>query len=222
MATPSKVEGAGNNSTAQNVFRVTFSEATSNSPMLKAFDDSSATTVLGRAFIGTAGNGNKPLMSAVATTDGAPVAAWKPATATAGGATINRLKGNDSYVILSAAPVSAGGNVRFNLCWELPSDIPIAPPLPPGDPSYTIDSLYAAFSLDFSYSGSIPVLTWEFNDYSEGGTEAVPFWTTMVSGFSNNDQLLPANAGSSPSNITMHKPPSGVIDIGEVWVVTKP
>lgn len=221
MAAPSKVVGAANNSTARNVFRVTFSEATSNSPMLKAFDDSSATTVLGRAFIGTAGNGNKPIMSAIATTDVAPVSAWKPASATAGGAIANRMKGSTNYVILSAAPVLAGGSIMFNVCWELPSDIPIAPPYTPGHPSYTTNSLYVAWLLDFSYSGSTPVLTWEFNDFAEGGTEGVPFWTTLTAGFSYNDQIQPANTGSTPANVTMNKPPAGVTDIGEVWVVTK-
>lgn len=221
MAISTKVEGAGNNSTAQNVFRVTFSEDLSAAPALKYFDDSSATTVLGRPFIGTAGNGGKPIVAAVATTDAAPVADWKPVTATAGGATANLLKGNTSYVDLSSAAPLSGESVMFNLCWSIPSDLPIAPPLPPSDPAYTINSLYATLSLDIAYSGSVPVLTWEINDFSGGGTEETPSWTTMVSGFSNNDQILPANTGSTPANVTMNKPPTGVIDIGEVWVVTK-
>src|SRR3989304_2653063 len=116
MAIPNKATGAGTGSTAQNVFRITFSQALSAVPTLEAWDNSNFNTTTLEIFTGTAVNGTKPMLSAVSTTNGAPTSSWKPTTAAAGGATINRLKGNTNYVNLAAAAPGAGDTVRFNLC----------------------------------------------------------------------------------------------------------
>jgi len=206
MAIPGKVAGAGNNSLAQNVFKVTFSQALSAVPTLEAWDDFNFNATTHEVFAGTAGNGNIPMISAVATTDGAPANAdWKPAAPTSGGATINRLKGTDYYVNLAAAPPGAGESVRFNLCWEIPYDASI-----PAD-------LDAVFIIRYSYSGAAPILTWYFNDEDAGGTEASPVWTQLTPGPSGN-VLKPTDAGVSSSNLVLHKPPSGTVDNPELWV----
>src|SRR6266403_959451 len=98
MAIPSNVVGAGNNSSAVNPFKVTFSNALSASPTLESWDDSTFVTTIKEQFVGTGANGNIPYVSAVATTQGAPSSNWKPASPTAGGAIANRLKGTTNFV----------------------------------------------------------------------------------------------------------------------------
>jgi hypothetical protein len=170
MSVPSKVVGACNNSTAQNVFRIVFSEATSNPPKLEAWDDFSFSTTDKEVFTGTVGNGSKPIFVAVATTDAAPSSSWVPSAAVAGGDVANRMKGTDSYINLSAAAIAATEAVRFNVNWEIPFDASI-----PAD-------MEAIIVCRFSYTGAAPILTWEFNDSVAGGTEASPIWTTITPG----------------------------------------
>jgi len=208
MAIPSKVVGGGNNSVAYNVFKITFSEATSDAPRLEAWDDYAFNTVNHEVFSGTTGNSLKPMIGAVATTDSPSISSdWMPVSATAGGATINRLKGDTNYVNLDNAAVSASGSVLFNLNWEIPYDASI-----PSD-------LAAVLVIRFSYSGTAPVLTWAFNDNDGGGTEGTPVWTTITPGVAGN-KIKPADAGSTPSTVVLHRPVSSVQDCGEVWVVT--
>lgn len=207
MAIPSKIVGAANNSTAQNVIKVTFSEATSNVPTLEAWDDFSFNAVTHEIFTGTTGNTNLPMLSAVATTVGAPASDWVPASVVAGGATINRLKGDVNYVNLSAAALLALDSVLFNLCWTIPFDAAI-----PSD-------MEAVLVLRFEYTGAAPVLTWEFNDDDGGGTEGTPVWTTITAGTSGH-RIVPTDAGATSGTLILHRPVSGVIDCGEVWVTT--
>jgi hypothetical protein len=206
MAIPGRIVNAGNNSDKQNVIKVVFSQPTSTIPTLEAWDDENFNTVANQVFAGTTGNGSKPMISAVATTNAAPASAWKPSSAAGGGATINRLKGNTNYVNLHSRALSGTGeNVRFNLCWELPYDTDI-----PAD-------LDAVFILKYSYSGSAPILTWYYNDGDAGGTESVPVWVAITSGVSGN-VLRPADAGCSSSSIVLHKPVSSTVDNPELWV----
>jgi hypothetical protein len=130
-----------------------------------------------------------------------------PASVTVGGATINRLKGSTNYVNLDNAAVPAAGTVRFNLNWEIPYDASI-----PSD-------LAAVLVVRFSYSGTAPILTWAFNDNDGGGTEGTPVWTTITPGVAGN-KIKPADTGSTPSTVVLHRPVSSVQDCGEVWVVT--
>jgi len=206
MSVPSKVVGSANNSSAQNVFKITFSEATSDAPRLEAWDDFSFSTTTKEVFAGTVGNGSKPILCGVATTDAAPASGWVPAAATAGGATINRMEGSTSYLDLAAAAVAAAGAVRFNLDWEIPYDATI-----PAD-------MDAVIVCRFSYTGAAPVLTWEFNDDVAGGSEASPVWTTITPGDLGH-VLRPGDSGSTAANLVIHRPISGVADSAEVWVV---
>ena len=211
MSVPGQVKGAGNNSAAQNVIKVVFSEATADVPLLKAWDDTNLNSILHEIFTGTTGNGSKPILSAVATTDGAPASAWKPSTPVAGGATINRLKGNTNFVNLSAAAIIQGGSVRYNLCWEMPNDVTV-----PQDPDAE-KCMDLVFIIEFTASGLTPTLTWYFNDENAGGTEAVPVWTQMTAGASGYF-FIPTDAGVSSPNLTLHKPQSGTQDNPELWI----
>lgn len=206
MAIPSKVTGAGNNSSARNVFRVAFSQNLSANPTLESWDDATFSTTNREQFTGTTGNGNKPELSAVATTDSAPAAAWKPASPAAGGAVINRLLGLTNFVNLSTVIPVAGGIVSFNLDFEIPFDTTV--------PSITN---FGVLAVRFSFSGATPTLTWQFNDNSAGGSEGAPAWTTLSPGAAGNF-IRPADAGVSSANVVVTRPPSSVIDAAEVWV----
>lgn len=206
MSIPSKVTGAGNSSSAQNVFRIQFSQALSGNPTLESWDDSTFSTTTREQFTGTAVNGNIPYLSAVATTDSGPVSNWKPVAPVAGGATINRLLGLTNFVNLSTVIPIAGGFVRFNLDFEIPSDAAV--------PS---TNTFGVLACRFSYSGATPSLTWQFNDNSAGGTEGAPQWTTLTPGAAGNF-IRPADSSATSSNVVVTKPLSGVADAGAVWV----
>lgn len=206
MGIPTKVVGGGEASTAQNVFKITFSTALSTAPRLKAFDNYALNTVAHDCFVGTTGNGSKPMMAAVGTTDSAPSANWHPSSATAGGATINLLKGDVNYVNLSASAPGAGASVLYNLSWEIPFDLPIAP-----------SNIACVFFCEFDYSGSAPVLTWYCNDDAGGGTEGTPVWTQLTAG-DGGTLVRPADAGVSSSNIVINRPVAGTIKSAEIWV----
>lgn len=209
MAIPSRVQGAGNNSTAQNVFRITFSQALSAPPTLESWDDSTFSATTKEMFAGTTVNGNIPFLSAVATTDGAPASAWKPAAPTAGGAVANRLKGTTNFVDLSVAAPGAGGTVRFNLVWEIPSDATVP----------ATNTLNGVLAVRFSFSGADPTLTWAYNDADAGGTEGAPVFTVITPGASGNF-IRPADAGATSASVVFTKPTSGVADSPEVWVTS--
>ena len=206
MSVPSKTVGAANGSAAQNVFRITFSEATSDNPRLEAWDDFSFSTYAKEIFTGSSGNGSKPILAAVATTDAAPATDWVPASAGSNGAVAQRLRGDLAWMNLSTSPVAAAGAVRFNLNWEIPFDATI-----PAD-------MDAIIVCRFSYTGAAPVLVWEFNDDVAGGSEASPVWTQITPGVTGH-VLRPGDSGSSSENLVIHRPISGVADSAEVWVI---
>ena len=178
MAIPNRAVGYGTGSTAQNVFRLTFSTALSQAPAYEAYD-SAATfpavgtdlTVAKKIFAGTAGNSNKPMLSLVATTSAAPSSAWMPAAATGGSANPNRLKGTTNYVTDPTTP-GAGGIIRWNMVCELPSDL-----VPATDNAEMTHDLL----IRYTFTGATPTLTFAFND-AVSGTEATPTWTSITPG----------------------------------------
>lgn len=205
MSIPSKVTGAGNNSSAQNVFRIQFSQGLSANPTLESWDDSTFSSTTREQFTGTPVNGSIPYVSGIATTDGAPLSNWKPAVI-AGGAVANRLLGTTNFVNLSTVIPVAGGIVRFNLDFEIPSDATV--------PS---TNTFGVLACRFSFSGATPSLTWQFNDNSAGGTEGAPQWTTLTPGAAGNF-IRPADSTATSSNVVVTKPTSGVADSGAIWV----
>ena len=206
MSIPAQVVGAGNNSSAANPFQVVFSQALSAIPTLEAWDDATFSTTAKEWTAGTGGSGNLPYISAVATTNGAPIANWKPTVLTAGGATINRLRGTTNYVNLSTSIPGAGGSVRFNLDFEIPSDATV--------PS---TNTFGVLAVRYSYSGAQPSLTFQFNDTSAGGTDGAPQFTNITPGAAGNFIRM-ADAGSTGSSVVFTKPTSSVLSAAQIWV----
>jgi len=208
VAIPSQVVNAGNNSSNQNIFKITFSQALTAPPTLESWDDATFSTTNKEQFTGTATNGNIPYVSAVATTDVAPSSNWKPSSPTAAGAVANRLKGTTNFVNLTVNTPTAGGAVRFNLDFEIPVDATV--------PSTTT---FGVLACRFSYAGATPTLTWQYNDVSAGGTEGAPQWTNITPGAGGNF-IRPADAGTTSAFVAVTKPTSGVLDAAQVWVTS--
>ena len=205
MAIPAKATGYGNNSTARNVFRVLFSQALSSAPKYEGYDGGtypavgSGTTVANDVFVGTAGNSNKPMLSLVDTSSGAPASNWKPASASAGSANPNRMKGQTNFVTATATP-GAGGTITFNMVLEVPSD------------ATTSSTMAHDLLVRYTYTGSAPTLTWAFNE----GTEGTPTWTTLTPGTHGMRHTRSGTAGGGPylANI----PASSTEDTAEGWI----
>jgi len=205
MAIPNKATGYGNNSTATNVFRITFSTALSSAPKYEAYDGGtypavgSATTTANTVLAGTAGNSNKSMICLV-DTNSAPTSSWKPASATGGSANPNRLKGTTNFVTAGNTP-GAGGVVKFNMVIEVPSD------------ATTSSTMAFDLLIRYTYTGSAPSLTWAFND---GGTEGAPTWTNLTPGTHGIRHTRAGVSGGGPylANI----PASGTEDTAEGWI----
>lgn len=213
MSIPNNATGAGNNDAA-NVFKIIFSQALSTAPKYEAWDnsqtfpakDASGSTTAKEIFTGTAGNSSKPMLYLVDTNAGAssPGSDWKPSTATAGSANPNRLKGTTNYVTAQNTP-DASEFITFNIGLEAPYDATV--------PSSS--STAHIIQIRYTYTGSAPSLTWQFNE----GTEGSPSWTTLTPG---THGLRYCNTGTSwaagPYKLTL--PESSVTDAGEVGVTT--
>jgi hypothetical protein len=206
---PNKATGAGNNNAA-NVFKITFSTAVSTPPKLEAWDNSQAfpakdaagATTAKEIFTGTTGNGSKPMIYLAATTSAAPGANWKPASATAGSANPNRLKGSTNYVTDPTTP-GAGDAILFNLGAEVPYDAAVP----------STSSMAHMIQVRYTYTGAAPTLTWAFNE----GTEGSPSWSTITPG---THGLRYCNSSTSwaagPYKLTL--PAASVVDAGEIGV----
>lgn len=203
MSIPGKVCGAGNASGYANVIRITFTgqDFLNNPIVLEAWDDETICTTNNDIFVGTALNGNIPMLSGAWVNF--PLGPnWKPAVPIAGGANPNRIKGSTNYV-----NIGSYGMYEFlvNLCWEIPCDI-ICPA-----------SLSCILVLKYTYTGPPPVIIWEFNDETDGGEPYSPRWTEIVSG-SLGYVFKPTDAGVSPGNLILTRPLSGMLDNPEMWV----
>lgn len=209
MAIPNKATGYGNNSTARNVFGVLFSQALSSLIKYEAYDNDqtfpavdTVTTTNNTVLAGTAGNSNKSMVCLVDTTNAAPVSAWKPASATAGEANPNRLKGTTSYVEQDGSVLGSGGRATYNMVIEIPSD------------TQTSDSMGFDLLVRYTYTGTAPTVTFQFNE----GTEGTPSWTSLTIG---THGVKHCRSGSSaPSNLYANIPLSGTEDTAEGWVTT--
>ena len=213
MAIPLKVSGAGNNSAARNVYKVVFSQALSAAPVYKAWDnsqtfpsrDTSGSTTNKEIFTGTAGNGNKPMLSLVDTSTAAPNSAWKPTSATSGSANPNRLKGSSNYVTATKVP-TANDYITFNMCLEVPYDATVP----------STSTMNAILEITYAYTGTAPVVSW----YANEGTESSPTWTQLTPG---THGIRFCNASASTSDSTTWKltlPATGTVDDGAQLVTT--
>ena len=208
MSIPFKISTMGNQN-ARNAFKVVFSEALAQPPKLEAWDnsqtfpakDSYGATTAKKIFTGTTGNGSIPMLYAIATTSSSPGADWKPTTATAGGATANRLKGSTNYVVNPTTP-TAGSHILFNVGLKVPYDA-----------GTTAGDMDHVLQIRYTFSGNTPSVTF----YGNSGTEASPSWT----------QIVPNNHGIHFCDISIEGdyyltlPESGVSDAQNIWVTSK-
>lgn len=211
MALPAIAVGYGNNSTAQNVFRLTYSQALSSQPDWECYDGSgsfpttgSANTVLNTIFTGTAGNGNIPMLALVATSSSAPSSAWLPGSPTSGAATANRMKGLTNYVLDPTTP-GAGGSIRWNMVLEVPSD------------ATTSSTMSVDLLNRYTYTGSSPSLTFQVNDFGAGGSEGSPSWTAFVPG---TNGIRHCRTGTSAGGPYLADIPTSSVEVTTVGVVS--
>lgn len=205
MAIPNKATGGCNNSTAQNVFRVLFTQPLAAAPKLEVWDTSALTTYAKQAVVGTSGNSGIPLIYAIETTDQIPASNWKPAAMTSGSAYTNRLRGNIAWVTLCTGAVGANEAVRFNIGLEVPYDATVP----------STNTLDPVIAIRYTYASGAPSVTFSFNE----GTEGTPTWTTITSGAAGHKVRF-GDAGSAAGTVSMARPGAGVSDSGEVWVTT--
>lgn len=180
MAIPFAAVGYGNNSTARNVFGVNFQYACSSLVKYEAYDNDqtfpatdSVTTTTNVVLAGTTGNSNKSMVCLIDTSNATPTSAWKPASATAGEANPNRLKGTTNYVEQDgSAPAGNSGSytstpeVTFNMVIEVPSD------------TETTDAMGFDVRIVYTYTGTDPNPKFQANE----GTEGSPTWTDLTIG----------------------------------------
>jgi len=208
MSLPFKITTIGNQNT-RNVFRVSFSTALALPPKIEAWDNAKTfpkrttygATTAKQIFVGTAGNGNIPMLYAVATTNAAPGANWKPTAATAGGVTKNRLKGSTNYIVDPTTP-GAGESITFNLGAEVPCDALM-----------TTGLMDFSLQVRYFFSGSAPIVTLAGNS----GTETSPNWETITPELTGI-QLCDLSV-EGDYNLTL--PESGTTDAQVAWITYK-
>jgi len=205
MAIPFKITGAGNQD-ARYVFKVTFSDALTSAPRIEAWDNPETfpaktfvggVTVAKEIFTGTEGNGNIPMLYAVATTSATPGDNWKPTSATAGDANPNRLMGNTNYVSDPTTP-SAGESIYFNIGAEIPHDATVP----------STSSLAHVIQIRYQYSGPSPTVSF----YANEGTEDSPTWTELTPG-TNGLRYCDAGTNFAGGEYILSLPESGTIDV---------
>lgn len=178
-----QIQAAGNQDT-QNAFRAVFTGADqSDVPQLQAWNDHNLNTATQECLIGTPANGSKSFVAAKSTHAGAAGAAWATGLAqTAGGATANRLKGNESFVVLGAAPPIAPFPVNrpFNMAMLIPSDAT------PGSLG-----MQPRLAVKMFYAGAAPTCAFEYN----AGTEGSPNWQPLTSSPKGTD--MPIGVGNT-------------------------
>jgi hypothetical protein len=208
MSLPFKVSTIGNQNRA-NAFRVTFSEGLALPPRIEAWDNDQVfpkrttygATTAKQIFTGTDGNGNIPMLYAAATTSAAPGSNWKPSSATAGGATINRLKGSTSYIVDPTTP-NAGESIKFNLGVEVPYDAVT-----------TVSEMNYTIQVRYFFSGDAPTITFAGNS----GTESSPVWETIPAGLIG----VRLCDYSIEGDYYLTLPESGVVDAQNAWITYK-
>ena len=192
--------------TKTNVMAIKFSTAVTGG-RLTAWDDISRTSTSKEILNGTTemGTGNNSWLRAGVTatdvTEGAGAGSLPSGFNTQVKTTTTfQLKGDARYVTFNA--VSAGNQVRFVVAFYIPSDA--------GAGTTGHDPV---FTCRYTYTGSAPTVTWQFNT----GTEGSPTWTTWGSSYSGY--------GTGPNTTTTQLDPvtapgTGVAFVDEFWVQT--
>ncbi|MFA5376509.1 MAG: hypothetical protein WC455_12255 [Dehalococcoidia bacterium] len=204
-----KATGYGNNSTARNVFKCTFNHALSSAVKYEAYDNDetfptldTVVTTANDILAGTAGNSTTSMVCLVDTTNAAPDSDWKPASATAGTANPNRLKGTTSYVTQAGAVRGDNEAITWNMVIEIPSDATTAM-------AFGFDLL-----LRYTYTGTAPTLTWAYNT----GTEGSANWVTMTPGTDGMLHCRTGSGGTGDGHYYANIPAADTEDTVECWI----
>lgn len=216
MAIPSKVAGGGGPNNATKCFKVTFSTALSSAPKIEAWDnaqtypakDASGATVAKEIFTGTSDNGSKPCLAAwsggAEASGNLPGANWHPASATAGSANPNLLKGQTNYVTCTNTP-GAAGNIVFNLSLKIADDMTVP----------STSTMAHLTQIRYTYTGTAPTLAFYYND---GGDDTTPVWLVYVPG---TNGVKYCNSGTVAGTYVLTLPGTGETKVApELWVTT--
>jgi hypothetical protein len=138
------------NVASKHVFRARFNtNPCSDIPQLQAWDDYNLNSVASQILAGFTANANEPLVAAASTDAAATGAAWAPGSAVAGGALVNRLRGEESYVLLGAAAPGVGDDRLFNLIMGCHADSAIG--VSGNTPAFAVKAFYAAAPPDIEF-----------------------------------------------------------------------
>jgi hypothetical protein len=220
MAIPFKLANAGANGSAYGVFKINFSTSLSDIPILSSWDEGvNLDTTANTIFVGTTVNTFKPMMAAISGIPNVslPATPWFPPSGTAGNSNTmvaNFLNGvTNGIKLASSSSLDGAGNVFFNLAYKFPSDV------------VTLSSMSSVVACQHQYTGGVPTVTFYGND---GGTEASPSWTALVSvtgGTSSTvgvtSKIQPTDSGRGATGDGTYRvtiPQSGSSYPGELWV----
>jgi len=214
---PSAVVGGGNTSTGSNVFRVSFSQPLSATPLYQMWDngstypavDAGGATTVKEAFTGTTGNSSIPEYSLVSTTSSAPTSNWMPSSATGGSANPNRMKGTTNYVTDPTTPTNASIPVVTSTTATPASGAGMST----GAYKYTITYVVGTAGLPLGEtlpSAEISVTTTSGNDQvaftgiptGPGGTLYRNLYRTQVGGSSNTEKFVHQIADNTTTTYT--------------------
>lgn len=214
MPTYQQIPLAGNIA-AKNVFRITPTQNLSDLVEVTAWDDYNMNTATKELLAGTTGNGNKSGVCVADTTTGPTTNGWATGLAqTPGGASVNRCRGNSSYVRLGTQPLNVGQSVTFQMAVEVAYDFT------PGLTGHDI-----VIGIKVYYTGSVPSVTLEANTTNN---DTSPSWLelkTQVKGSSLHPGYPTGIFATGPDSTIssldpVTKPESGVVFAPEYWIQT--
>lgn len=215
MSIPASINGYGS-SVNQEVLAIYFNYPLSSKPTYEAYDGSTgafpatgpATATTYKIFLGSTANGNLPMVALHDVTEAPPAGTnWFPGSATGGAANPNRMKGKVNYVQCSTIPqyLTNVGTVRFNIQAEIPCDV------------YPTMSTRHDLVIRYTYTSTIPVVTWKFNE----GSEETPTWTTIVPDTNGIRHCRSGTAGGGPYLANIPDPAVASLEKTlEGWVTT--
>jgi len=214
---PKKIFGALP-STTKNVFKVKFSQPLSSVPSLRGFDNDQTFPNTGNLTtaaysIFTAGSLGKSMLRCVDTTRaGSNASNWyKSPQATTGAAATVQMKGNTDYLQFrySAASMVANASLTWNSVLLVPSSV---------NPTF---SRLHSLAVRYTFTSTIPVVVFYGNNFSGGGTDAVPVWATVGTAVGATlSGIRFGSATATNTSILANIPLSGVEVTKTAWIAT--
>lgn len=221
MATWELVTNAANVD-SRNVFKARFeTNACSDIPQLQAWDDFSLNSVASQILAGFTANSDESLVAAASTDAASTGAAWVPGSATPGGALVNRLRGDESYVSLGATPPGINDERRFNLIMGCHADSAVG-----------VSGNTPAFAVKAFYAGAPPDIKFFYNNATDDlGAGGSAVWVEMTSEDKGTSMAIGIRnaifaadvSGASPIStppVAVVKPGSGEKFAPEHWIQT--